>query len=133
MNKHPWNILSTLILGQIDNTQVRAALRNDHKFGTDKVRETMIILAELEFDFHRKVPTTSKYLLYFYLVLAFVMIIVGVVLTFVFWKMGFLVLATLFVVVSGFGLLVRTNKLGYWRRYNSSINERSFESRGTLC
>ena len=99
-----------LISKKLDNTQIRTNLRMEHKFSEEKLRETMIILAELEFDFHRKVPTTSIYLLYFNLILAILMIIVGIVTTALFWKMGYILFATLFVVVSGFVLLFKTNR-----------------------
>ena len=102
--------LPLIILKKLDNTDVRAALRNDHKLKDEKVRETMIILADLAFDFHRQVPVTSKYLLYFYLILAGVMILAGIVLTVIFWQMGYSVFAAPVIFLSGLGLLFKTNK-----------------------
>ena len=102
--------LPFLISKKLDNTQIRTKLRMEHKFSEEKLRETMIILAELEFDFHRKVPSTSIYLLYFNLILAILMIIVGILTTALFWKMGYILFATPFVVLSGFSLLFKANK-----------------------
>ena len=99
-----------LIVKKLDNTQIRPKLRMEHKFLEEKLRETMIILAELEFDFHRKVPSSSIYLLYFNLILAILMIIVGNVTTAPFWKMGYILFATPFAVLSGIGLLFKTNR-----------------------
>lgn len=81
-----------------------------HKFSEEKLRETMIILAELEFCFHRKVPSTAISLLHFNLILAIRMIIVGIVTTAPFWKMGYILFAAPFAVLSGIGLLFKTNR-----------------------
>lgn len=102
--------LPFLVSKKIDNTEIRTQLRNKHSFTPEKVRETMNLLAELAFDHHRKVPEPNVYLLYFNLVIGVLMIIGGLVLTLVFWKMGYILFATPIVFLSGFALLFKTNR-----------------------